>query len=417
MEAKTDIQEYMESGRQALAQGDGRKAGLAFAHAAQIDGNNPAIHLGLAEANLALGNYGVVSIACRKVQELQQSRTADDQQQKGDFESTMAQTLLDLLDRRYERALQNVDTAITLDPGNGYAHALRAYLLQVNGQSYDAGLARSRAARLSYGGRYENVFPPIEKAPVYSSGLPPMPAEQVEPASANGYVGTQAQREPVAPWTQRGPMQKQMVRTRFAISRNPRFVTNVIIGINVIIFVIFAILSRSILDVTQTPLFQMFAQDNQAIMQHPDQFWRIFTAMFLHFSIIHIGLNMLSLFFIGTVVEVFYGKWRYLAIYLGSGILGGIVTFFLTPDALAAGASGAIFGVFGALGVFYLINRRALGAYGSGAIMNWLFWLVLNLVWGFSSPGIGIWDHIGGLAAGIVIAFLLLPKQRLRRLG
>ena len=94
---------------------------------------------------------------------------------------------------------------------------------------------------------------------------------------------------------------------------------------------------------------------------------------------------------IGVAVEVFYGKWRYLVIYLGSGIVGGIVTYFLMPPGtLAAGASGAIFGVFGALGVFYIANRQALGRYGSGAIMNWLFWLGLNLVFGFSTPGIGI---------------------------
>src|SRR5207248_3721765 len=132
-----------------------------------------------------------------------------------------------------------------------------------------------------------------------------------------------------------------------------------------------------------------------------------------HVSILHIGLNMLSLFLIGGVVEVFFGKWRYLLIYLGSGIVGGIFTYFvMPPETLAAGASGAIFGVFGALGVFYIVNRQALGRYGSGAIMNWIFWLGLNLVFGFSVAGIGIWDHIGGLVAGMILAFLLMPRTR-----
>ena len=105
---------------------------------------------------------------------------------------------------------------------------------------------------------------------------------------------------------------------------------------------------------------------------------------------------------------MFYGKWRYLVIYLASGIVGGIATFFLEPNALAAGASGAIFGIFGALGVLYLVNRRALGS--SGAIGQWLFWLALNLVWGFSNTSIGIIDHIGGLVAGMIIAYLLIPR-------
>jgi membrane associated rhomboid family serine protease len=155
------------------------------------------------------------------------------------------------------------------------------------------------------------------------------------------------------------------------------------------------------------------AQVNALVAQ--GQVWRIFTAMFLHFNLLHIGLNMLTLFLIGGVVEMFYGKWRYLVIYLGSGIAGGIVTYFvLPPDVLAAGASGAIFGVFGALGMFYILNRQALGRFGAGAITNWLFWLGLNLVFGFSVPGIGIWDHIGGLVAGMIFAGLLMPRLRRR---
>jgi len=148
------------------------------------------------------------------------------------------------------------------------------------------------------------------------------------------------------------------------------------------------------------------------------QVWRVFTAMFLHFNLVHLGVNMLSLFFIGTVVEIFFGKWRYLVIYLGSGILGGIFTYFLNPSSLVvnAGASGAIFGVFGALGVFYFVNRRNMGAYGRGAIMQWLFWLGLNLFIGFSATNIGIWDHIGGLVAGMLLALLLIPRSNRRQI-
>ena len=125
---------------------------------------------------------------------------------------------------------------------------------------------------------------------------------------------------------------------------------------------------------------------------------------------------MLSLFFIGAVVEVYYGKWRYLVIYLGSGIVGGIVTLFVSPDAFAAGASGAIFGVFGALGVIFFVNRRNMGAFGRGAITNWLFWLGLNLFFGFSNPNIGIWDHIAGLVAGMLLALLLIPRSNRRQI-
>ncbi len=402
LEAQTDIQTYLERGKQALAEGQGREAAIAYAHAAQIEPDNPKVHLGLAEANLALGSYGVVYMACRKVQELQP---------QGGVESTMAQALLNLLDRRYDRALQEVDSVISQDPGNGYPHALRSYLLRLNGQDYDAGLARARAARLSHGGHFENSFPPVEpvSTPAYS-GLPPIAPNGHGQSTEN----STAQREAVPTWSRPGGMQRQVIRTRFMLSRNPRFVTTIIIAINVAIYLILAFLSQNV-NIDPGLLVNAGAQVNLLVSQ--GQIWRIFTAMFLHFTIIHIGLNMLSLFFIGTAVEVFYGKWRYLVIYLASGIAGGIATYFLSaPNVIAAGASGAIFGVFGALGIFYLFNRRSLGAFGGGAITNWLFWLGLNLVWGFATPGIGIWDHIGGLVAGMIIAALLMPGLRRKRL-
>lgn len=419
MEAQTDVQTYMDRGKQALAQGQGREAAIAYAHAAQLEPDNPQVHLGLAEANLALGSYGVVYMACRKVQELQP---------EGGPESTMAQALLNLLDRRYDRALQDVDSVISQDPGNGYAHALRAYLLRLNKQDYDAGLARSRASRLSYGGTFENVFPPVEPvSPGYSNPFVP-PAVSGQPNgqatdSASGSRTEQVEREqePVPTWSRPNTMQRRVIRTRFMLSQNPRFVTNIIIAINVIIYLVLLILSASAATgigqlggIDEGVLINAGGQVNFLVAQ--GQVWRIFTAMFLHFNLLHIGLNMLSLFLIGAAVEVFYGKWRYLLIYLLSGIVGGIATYFFSPlNTLAVGASGAIFGVFGALGVFYIVNRRALGRYGAGAITNWIFWLGLNLVFGFSTPGIGIVDHIGGLVAGVVIGALLIPRLRARR--
>jgi len=417
LEAQTDVQTYMDRGKQALAQGQGREAAIAYAHAAQIEPDNPQVHLGLAEANLALGSYGVVYMACRKVQELQS---------EGGPESTMAQALLNLLDRRYDRALQDVDAVISQDPGNGYAHALRAYLLRLNKQDYDAGLARSRAARLSYGGTFENVFPPVEPvSPGYSNPfVPPTATGQPngqDADSASNSRTERVEREPVPTWSRPNTMQRRVIRTRFMLSQNPRFVTNIIIGINVLIYLVLLILSASsggglgqLGGIDTGVLINAGGQVNFLVAQ--GQVWRIFTAMFLHFNLIHIGLNMISLFLIGAAVEVFYGKWRYLLIYLLSGIVGGIATYFFSPlNTLAVGASGAIFGVFGALGIFYIINRRALGRYGSGAITNWIFWLGLNLVFGFSTPGIGIVDHIGGLVAGIVIGALLIPKVRTKR--
>lgn len=396
MEAQTDLQTYMEQGKEALAHGQAREAAIAYAHAAQLDPGNPMVHLGLAEANLALGDYRVVKMACQRTQELQPASGS---------EAMTAQALLDLLNRRYERALQDIDAVISENPTIAYAHALRSYLLRTLHQDYDAQLARSRATRLSFGGNFENCFPPIE--PSYASGYSvPSSSSAAGQTKEQTAINSGAEREPVPTWSPSNGMQRQMVRTRFVISQHPTLVTNAIIVINLVIYTILAVLSQS-LDINQDVLVNAGAQ-NTPLIEATGQYWRIFTAMFLHFSIFHVGLNMLSLFFIGRAVEIFYGKWRYLVIYLVSGIVGGIATFFLEPNALAAGASGAIFGIFGALGVLYLVNRRAFG--GSGAIGQWLFWLALNLVWGFSNTSIGIIDHIGGLVAGMIIAYLLIPR-------
>jgi membrane associated rhomboid family serine protease len=409
VEAQTDIQTYLEQGKEALSHGQGREAAIAYAHAAQLDPDNPQVHLGLAEANMALGNYGVVQLACRRVQELQPN---------GGAEGMTAQALLDLLDHRYERAQEYIDKAIELSPGVAYMYALRSYLLRALGQDYDANLARARAARLAFGAHFENCFPPMEER--YSSGYRAAPALPSHPDTnstpENRENGSQQRQKSAEPsWQRPNQMQRQIIRTRFALSRYANLVTYALIAINVIIYLIMAALSGS-LNITTQVLVNFGAQVNPFVAQ--GQFWRIFTAMFLHFSIFHIGLNMLSLFFIGSAVEVFYGKWRYLAIYLLSGIIGGIVTYALGPNApiISAGASGAIFGVFGALGVFYFTNRRALGGYGAGAIGNWVFWLALNIVFDVSSPNIGLADHIGGLIAGIVIAALLMPRWGRRRM-
>ncbi len=401
MEAQTDIQTYMEQGRQGLAQGQGRDAAIAFAHAAQIAPNNPAVHLGLAEANLALNAYHIVKMACDRVLELEP---------QGGTEAEMARALEDLLEKRYESAMQHLDVVIEQDPANAYAHAFRSYLFRLMGQTYDSGLARARAARISYGGRFDGAFPPVEEPgrtdPVSQTANDATKA-QAEIASP----GLQAQTTDDARWSRPdNQMQRRVVRTRFALSRYPNLVTNVLIGLNVLIYLLVGLAGGDLLDPTHSPLFAAGVQYGPLVAQ--GEVWRIFTAMFLHLNLLHLGVNMLSLYFIGVGVELIYGKWRYLAIYLGSGIIGGVITNFLEPGIAAAGASGAIFGVFGAIGVFYIVNRNSLGTMGRSAITNWLFWLGLNLFIGFSSPGIGIVDHIAGLASGMLLSLLLLPRGR-----
>ena len=401
MEAQTDIQTHIDQGNYSLAHGQAREAAIAYANAAQLEPNNPAIHLGLAEANLALGNYNFVTMAAQRVQELQP---------EGGVESITSQALLDVLAHHYDLALQKVDTIIAQNPGIAYIHALRSYLLRLNNQDYDANLARARSARLSYGGRFDGVFPPAEPVPYptpapYTGGYSGTADTVPAPETTQEAPQQRNERDAVPTWSRPNGMQRQMIRTRFALSQYQSLVTYIIIAVNVVVFA-FSLLYPSIVDAG--------AQINPLVAQ--GEYWRLFTAMFLHANFLHIGFNMLSLFFVGRAIEVYYGKLRYLAIYLLSGIAGGILYFFTSPGGSAIGASGAIFGVFGALGVFYIVNRRSLGAYGRGAIGNWLFWIGLNLVFGLSNPDIALFAHIGGLIAGMLIAFALSPRIGSRRI-
>ena len=399
MEAQTDIQTYLEQGKQALAQGQPREAAIAYAHGAQMEPNSPMVHLGLAEANLALDNKAVVLMACQRVQELQPT---------GGLESRMAQTLLDLLDRKYELALQKLDTVIEEDPSIAYAHALRSYLLRVLKQDYDAGLARARATRLSYGGHFEHCFPEVDPqtAPAAAPIAAPIKIDAQDEATLGGaQQQMQANRE-VPAWSRPNRMQNQMIRTRFALSQHPGIITNILVGLNAVLFLLGFVFPN---------IIDYGAQINGAVLH--GEVWRLFTSLFLHTDPLHIAINMLSLFFIGRAVEIYFGPWRYLAIYILAGIGGGILFLFVAPPTEAiVGASGAIFGIFGALGVFYIANRRSMGAYAGGAIGQWLMWLVINVVLSFSS-GVGLFIYIGGIVIGMIVSYILLPRARRRRAG
>src|SRR4029077_21207971 len=127
------------------------------------------------------------------------------------------------------------------------------------------------------------------------------------------------------------------------------------------------------------------------------EWWRLITAAFLHYGPVHLGLNMLSLYFVGSILEQIVGRWRYLLLYFVSGLAGSAGALILSPNSPTAGASGAIFGVLGAL---FVLERRGIIATG-GQVLGLI---VLNLVFTFAIPGISIGGHPCGLGAGVVRA-------------
>jgi rhomboid protease GluP len=138
------------------------------------------------------------------------------------------------------------------------------------------------------------------------------------------------------------------------------------------------------------------------------ELWLLLTSMFLHSGFIHLALNMLSLYFLGSFVEQAFGKSRFLALYLSSGLAGGIAyLYFGDFDGPAVGASGAIFGLLG--GVLGYSLRRGTFSWQNPLIRQLLILTALNLYFGFSVSNISNTAHIGGLVGGAAFGWLTAP--------
>jgi membrane associated rhomboid family serine protease len=131
-------------------------------------------------------------------------------------------------------------------------------------------------------------------------------------------------------------------------------------------------------------------------LAHDHEYWRLATSMFLHASILHIAFNMYALWVIGTPVEQYLGRARYLGLYFVAGLAGGAGAVLQAPFQPVVGASGAIFGILGAMLIIeWQITGRLAG--------NAATWIVINLVISFAIPNISWGGHIGGLIGGILI--------------
>ena len=186
-------------------------------------------------------------------------------------------------------------------------------------------------------------------------------------------------------------------------------VTYALIGICVVVFLI-QLATQTVLKI-DIPA-QWGVKANSLILQ--GQVWRLITPMFLHGSILHIGVNMYAMFNIGPTLERFYGRNRYLVLFLLSGYAGNVISFMFSPYP-SLGASTAIFGMLGAEGVLIYQNREIFGNIARRALTQIITIAVINLVIGMT-PGIDNFGHIGGLIGGTLFAWFggpLLQRQGL----
>lgn len=187
-------------------------------------------------------------------------------------------------------------------------------------------------------------------------------------------------------------------------------VTMTLIAINIVVFIITAMVSGNILDIDTIVLVKFGAKFNALIKQ--GEVWRLITCAFLHGGIMHIACNMYSLYIIGPQIEYIYGTTKYIIIYLISCFTSSLLSYIASPS-ISVGASGGIFGLMGALLAFAILERHRLEKkYISSLIQV----ILVNLFIGLSLSNIDNFGHLGGIAGGFTLG-LAMYKMRKRKIA
>lgn len=191
-------------------------------------------------------------------------------------------------------------------------------------------------------------------------------------------------------------------------------ITKVILALNVFVYVIMGVLGAGWVQTENLMPYILYGANNGAATTNGD-WWRLITSMFMHYGILHMALNMWALYAAGGFLERMLGKRCYVLTYLSAGIAGGFASIGWNGDQVwSAGASGAVFGVFGALLGYIVRQKQAIpkSVYKS-MLKSSLSFALYNILFGFSRSGIDNAAHLGGLAGGFVIAWLIaLPLDR-----
>lgn len=182
------------------------------------------------------------------------------------------------------------------------------------------------------------------------------------------------------------------------------FCTQAIVLIQVIVFILMTINGGS----TNSQILLNFGAKYGPAIQAGD-WWRLITPVFLHIGLTHLVVNSVTVYYIGTQIENMFGHIRFLAIYFVSALTGNLASFVFMPDSLSAGASTAIFGLFGAflmLGESFHHNP-----YIRLLSRQFLIFVVINLVFDLFMPGIDIYGHLGGLVGGFLMGYVVGTPQ------
>ena len=179
--------------------------------------------------------------------------------------------------------------------------------------------------------------------------------------------------------------------------------TYILIALNLAVYVYTSIIGNNFIE-TNYSVITVYGQVNALV--YKGQYWQLFTAMFIHADLLHLFGNMFFLLIFGLRAEELFSTPEYFLIYLLSGLTGNLLTLLLGPQLVSVGASGAIFGMFGAVAIYV---RRAIGQSILSALMYAFFLLMIS--WG---PNVNFLAHLGGLVAGLLIGYLLAVKRKFK---
>src|SRR5881296_477583 len=183
--------------------------------------------------------------------------------------------------------------------------------------------------------------------------------------------------------------------------------TYIFFALNILVFLLMALAGGSTNEAT---LMAFGVKSNAEINQ--GQVWRFVTPIFIHIGLLHLFFNSYALWIVGPQVEKLYGSARFVILYVVTGVAGVFGSYFYHPQSVSAGASGAIFGLFGVLLVFGVRYRKSIPPFFKRAVGTGVLpVIVINLIIGFTIPAIDNSAHIAGLLAGAALA-AVIPFQK-----
>jgi len=185
--------------------------------------------------------------------------------------------------------------------------------------------------------------------------------------------------------------------------------TYALIILNTLLFLIAMLLSGDMADIDLGVLVELGALYGPLVVLK-GEWWRLLSAMFLHGGMTHLLMNMVSLYIVGQGVERYFSKTAYLFLYLFSGLIGAMVSLLMHPQSVGVGASGAIFGLFGALIGLFVAHKEQLGAGSREIVKDVAVILGLNLLLGLSIPSIDMSAHVGGMITGLIGGLMIARR-------